>query len=182
MDSGSSCGAITGHAKPITSVSVRHQRPFRAISGSDDNSVLLHTAVPFKYESMISTHTRFVRDVAYSPDGEVFVSVGSDGKMFLYDGKTGETKGEFERGEATSSLVSKIDALCAILMGRWHAPGTRTLQRSPQPALMESSLFVSVPTWLVLTCRGCCYPEICSNIHRRFRCPVATEWRRFRQR
>ena len=106
MESGSSCGEIAGHAKAITALSVRHQRPFRAVSGSDDNSVVLHTAVPFKYDKMISTHNRFVRDVAYSPDGEMFASVASDGKMFLYEGKGGEVKGEVDRGGATSSLVS----------------------------------------------------------------------------
>ena len=42
---------------------------------------------------MMSTHTRFVRDVAFSPNGDLFASVGSDGKLFFYDGKTGEVKG-----------------------------------------------------------------------------------------
>lgn len=84
---------------------MRHQRPFRAVSGSDDNSVVLHTAVPFKYDKMISTHNRFVRDVAFSPNGDLFASVASDGKLFFYDGKTGDLKSEAERSE-TSSLVS----------------------------------------------------------------------------
>lgn len=107
MDSGSSCGEISGHAKTVNAVSVRHQRPFKAISGSDDNTVILHTAVPFKYDKMISNHTRFVRDVAYSPSGDVFVSVGSDGKMFLYDGKTGELRSEVDRNGGTGTLVCK---------------------------------------------------------------------------
>ncbi|WWC68604.1 uncharacterized protein I206_102534 [Kwoniella pini CBS 10737] len=94
MDSGSSCGEITGHSKPINSLSIRHQRPFKAISGSDDNSIIFHSAVPFKYDKMINTHTRFVRDVAFSPDGELFASVASDGKLFFYEGKTGDVKGE----------------------------------------------------------------------------------------
>ncbi|WWD16495.1 hypothetical protein CI109_100921 [Kwoniella shandongensis] len=105
MDSGSSCGEIAGHAKPITALSVRHQRPFRAVSGSDDNSLILHTAVPFKYDKMINTHNRFVRDVAFSPNGELFASVASDGNLFFYEGKTGEVKGQVER-EATSSLMA----------------------------------------------------------------------------
>ena len=110
-DSGSTCGEITGHAKPITSIDVRHQRPFKAISGSDDNTVILHSGVPFKYEKTLTQHTRFVQDVRYSPDGEAFVSVGSDGKMFVYEGKTGEIKGEVDRAGSTSSLVSSIHRL-----------------------------------------------------------------------
>ncbi|WVR03821.1 hypothetical protein IAU60_000817 [Kwoniella sp. DSM 27419] len=106
MDSGSSCGEIVGHAKPITALSVRHQRPFRAVSGSDDNSLILHTAVPFKYDKMINTHNRFVRDVAYSPNGELFASVASDGKLFFYEGKSGEVKGEVDRNGATGSLMA----------------------------------------------------------------------------
>lgn len=52
----------------------------------------------------ISTHTRFVRDVAYSPNGDTFASVGSDGKLFLYEGKEGEIKGEVDvhQGSAVS--------------------------------------------------------------------------------
>jgi WD40 repeat protein len=86
-------------------VSVRHQRPFRAVSGSDDNSVNFHTAVPFKYDKMISTHTRFVRDVAFSPNGELFASAASDGKLFFYEGKTGDVKGEADRAESSSLMA-----------------------------------------------------------------------------
>ena len=32
-------------------------------------------------------------DVSFSPDGKTLVSVGADAKIFLYDGKTGESKG-----------------------------------------------------------------------------------------
>ena len=105
MDSGSTCGEITGHAKAITSLDVRHQRPFRAISGSDDNTVVLHTGVPFKYEKMISQHQRFVQDVRYSSDGELFASVGTDGKLFIYGGKDGEVKGEVKRDSASSLMA-----------------------------------------------------------------------------
>lgn len=168
MDSGSSCGAITGHAKPITSVSVRHHRPFRAISGSDDNSVILHTAVPFKYEKMISTHSRFVRDVAYSPDGEVFVSVGSDGKMFVYDGMTGETKGEFERGGATSSLVCSAIRKTPSLMidGLFLEPG---LVKDCYGRRRWRRCYLYVDSGgTALTDRGRCHSKVCSDIHCRF--------------
>ncbi|KAL0578997.1 WD40 repeat-like protein [Marasmius crinis-equi] len=42
----------------------------------------------------IRTHTKFVQDVQYSPSGDVFASVGSDYKIFVYDGKTGDTLAE----------------------------------------------------------------------------------------
>lgn len=146
MDSGSSCGEISGHAKSITSLAVRHQRPFRAISGSDDSSVVLHTAVPFKYDKMISTHSRFVRDVAYSPNGEMFASVGSDGKLFVYEGKAGEVKGEADRGGATSTLVSPVktsERTAEHCCCRWRAPGVLIRPRSRRPVRTASCQSVS---------------------------------------
>lgn len=136
MDSGSSCGEITGHSKvsyksdcacraysqPITSLSVRHQRPFRAVSGSDDTSVCLHTAVPFKYDKIFNHHTRFVRDVQYAPNGDLFASVASDGKLFFYDGKTGEKKAEAARPE-TSSLMAASWALDSAQIATAGADG-----------------------------------------------------------
>ncbi|KAG8882996.1 WD40 repeat-like protein [Tulasnella sp. 331] len=95
VDTGSGAGEISGHSKVINAVAVRHHRPFRAVTASDDASIILHTGVPFKYEKTIKTHTRFVQDVQYAHDGEHFVSVGADAKAFIYDGKTGDTVAEF---------------------------------------------------------------------------------------
>jgi WD repeat-containing protein 1 (actin-interacting protein 1) len=41
-----------------------------------------------------------VYGVAFSPDGSQLVSVGGDRKILLYDGKTGEIKGQLGEGEA----------------------------------------------------------------------------------
>ncbi|KLO12889.1 WD40 repeat-like protein [Schizopora paradoxa] len=95
FDTGTTNGVISGHSKSINAVSIRHQRPFRAVTASDDFTIVFHSGVPFKFEKLIKTHTKFVQDVQYSPNGDHFVSVGSDSKVFLYDGKTGETIGEF---------------------------------------------------------------------------------------
>ncbi|KAJ7204799.1 WD40 repeat-like protein [Mycena pura] len=95
MDSGSSTGEISGHAKAINAVSIRHQRPFRAATSGDDGSIVFHQGAPYKYDKTIRTHTKFVQDVRYAPSGDHFASVGSDSKVFLYDGKIGETISEF---------------------------------------------------------------------------------------
>ena len=65
----------------------------------------LHTAVPFKYDKLLSRHSRFVRDVKYSPNGDLFASVASDGKLILYDGTSGDLKLETGR-EGGSSLMA----------------------------------------------------------------------------
>jgi WD40 repeat protein len=120
----------------INAVSIRQQRPYRAVTASDDCSIVFFTGVPFKSDKVrlfspsnsvlisrrseeyyaddsnlgvqvIRTHTRFVQDVRYSPNGDHFVSVGSDGKMFLYDGKEGSTVGEVEASRGSVVSLSK---------------------------------------------------------------------------
>ena len=81
----------------INSVSIRSSRPFRAATGSDDQSVVFMHGPPFKFnKSMKDHHTNFVQGVAFSPDGERLVSVGSDRKIFLWDGKTGDLVSQVE--------------------------------------------------------------------------------------
>ncbi|KAI0036110.1 WD40 repeat-like protein [Vararia minispora EC-137] len=94
FDTGTSTGEIIGHSKAINAVSIRHQRPFRAATAADDNLIVFHQGAPYKYVKTISTHTKFVQDVRYSATGDHFASVGSDGKIFIYDGKEGETLSE----------------------------------------------------------------------------------------
>ncbi|KAF5379228.1 hypothetical protein D9615_005866 [Tricholomella constricta] len=106
MDSGSSTGEISGHSKAINAVSIRHQRPFRAATAADDGLIVFHQGVPFKYDKTIKTHTKFVQDIQFAPSGDHFVSVGSDAKIFLYDGKTGDTIGEFIASPHTGSIMA----------------------------------------------------------------------------
>ncbi|CAK5280612.1 unnamed protein product [Mycena citricolor] len=106
MDSGSSTGEIAGHSKAINAVAIRHQRPFRAVTAGDDANIIFHQGVPFKYDKTIRTHTKFVQDVRYSPSGDHFASVGSDYKVFLYDGKTGDTIAEFTDSPHKGSVMA----------------------------------------------------------------------------
>ncbi|KAF7722001.1 hypothetical protein EC973_003784 [Apophysomyces ossiformis] len=96
FDTLSSVGEISGHTKVVNSVSIRQKRPFRAVTASDDMTVSFYHGVPFKFQKNIQDHTRFVNDVAFSPNGDLFVSVGADGKIFLYDGSTGDKVHELE--------------------------------------------------------------------------------------
>ncbi|KIM46699.1 hypothetical protein M413DRAFT_440287 [Hebeloma cylindrosporum] len=106
MDTGSSTGEILGHSKAINAVSIRHQRPFRAATAGDDALIIFHTGAPYKYEKTIKTHTKFVQDVQYAPSGDQFASVGSDSKIFLYDGKTGDTLAEFTDSPHKGSIMA----------------------------------------------------------------------------
>ncbi|KAL9710209.1 WD40 repeat-like protein [Leucoagaricus gongylophorus] len=94
IDTGTSTGEISGHSKSINAVSIRQSRPCRAATAADDCAIIFHQGPPFKFDKLIKTHTKFVQDLEFSPSGDLFASVGSDLKIFLYNGKTGETVAE----------------------------------------------------------------------------------------
>ncbi|EGO03741.1 hypothetical protein SERLA73DRAFT_175361 [Serpula lacrymans var. lacrymans S7.3] len=106
MDTGTTSGEISGHSKAINAVSIRHQRPFRAATAADDSLIVFHQGAPYKYDKTIKTHTKYVQDVRYAPSGDHFASVGSDFKIFLYDGKTGDTVAEITGDGHKGSIMA----------------------------------------------------------------------------
>lgn len=95
-ETGTSVGEIGGHSNLINSCDFRPTRPFRIITGSEDNSVGIYEGPPFKFKLTLNDHTRFVQSVRFSPNGELFASGGFDGKMFLYKGNDYSKVGEFD--------------------------------------------------------------------------------------
>ena len=53
-----------------------------------------------------------MQDVRFSPKGENLASVGSDAKIYIYDGVLGDTKKEITSDSHTGSIVSTSSALC----------------------------------------------------------------------
>ncbi|GAA5838257.1 hypothetical protein JCM11251_003444 [Rhodosporidiobolus azoricus] len=100
LDTGSSIGEVSGHSKVVNAVAMKANRPFRAVTGSDDFSVCVLNGVPFKFASQSRRHTRFVQSLDYAPSGALFVSSGNDGQVHLYDGTSGEEKGSLVDGSA----------------------------------------------------------------------------------
>ncbi|KAI9826194.1 MAG: WD40 repeat-like protein [Phylliscum demangeonii] len=106
-DSGNTVGEISGHSGPVNSVTIRQHRPLRAATGSDDGTVVFYHGAPFKFNtSLREQHQNFVHGVAFSPDGASLVSVGADKKIWLYDGKTGEARGQVGPGEHKGSIFA----------------------------------------------------------------------------
>jgi WD repeat-containing protein 1 (actin-interacting protein 1) len=104
-DSGNSVGEISGHSSQINCVSIRQQRPLRAATGSDDTSLCFFHGAPFKFNtSLRGKHDRFVYGTQFSPDGRLLVSVGSDRRVWLYDGKTGEAVKQIGEGAHKGSI------------------------------------------------------------------------------
>ncbi|GJJ68478.1 hypothetical protein EMPS_00824 [Entomortierella parvispora] len=121
-DTGSSCGELMGHSKVVNTVAIRQTRPFRAVTGGDDNSLVFSNGVPFVYNKTIQDHTRFVQEVKFSNNGDMFASVGADGKIFLYDAKTGDKIKELSAAE--NGHTGGIFALS------WSPDSTRILTSS----------------------------------------------------
>ncbi|KAH9391462.1 WD repeat-containing protein 1 [Tyrophagus putrescentiae] len=115
METGTSVGEIAGHSKTINSVDFRPCRPFRIVTGSEDNFVQLYEGPPFN---------RFVQSVRYSPDGALFATAGFDGKMFLYNANDYSKVGEFGEGGKANAHGGGIYAVA------WSPDGKQLLSAS----------------------------------------------------
>lgn len=86
-------------------MSIRQQRPLRAATGSDDTSLCFFHGAPFKFNTSIrGKHDKYIYGTQFSPDGGAIVSVGSDRRIWLYDGKTGEAVKQVGEGEHKGSI------------------------------------------------------------------------------
>jgi WD40 repeat protein len=56
-------------------------RPYRLVTGSEDQLVNFYTGPPFKLEDVKRGHTRYPNQVAFAKDGSSFISVGADKKV-----------------------------------------------------------------------------------------------------
>eukprot|EP00163_Fabomonas_tropica_P014165 TRINITY_DN2585_c1_g1_i6.p1 TRINITY_DN2585_c1_g1~~TRINITY_DN2585_c1_g1_i6.p1 ORF type:complete len:528 (-),score=175.77 TRINITY_DN2585_c1_g1_i6:386-1969(-) len=108
VDTGTSVGEIGGHQKAINSCDFKPSRPFRVVTCGEDNLVGLHEGPPFKFKQSMKDHTRFANCIRYSPNGEKFISVGSDMKAFIFEGKTGEKVGELKSGDGHKGSIYSI--------------------------------------------------------------------------
>ena len=110
-DMGTSNGDITGQSRPVNSCDFRPARPFRIITGSEDNTVAFYEGPPFKFKGTKTDHARYCQSVRYSPDGNFWASAGFDGKIFLYEGKDSELIGEVQESGGKNAHAGGVYAL-----------------------------------------------------------------------
>ncbi|CAG2103275.1 unnamed protein product [Medioppia subpectinata] len=120
METGTSVGEIAGHSKTINSCDFRPGRPFRIITGSEDNFIGIYEGPPFKFKTQLEDHSRFVQSVRFSPNGEQFASAGFDGKLFLYKTNDYSKVGEF-------GSPAHAGGIYAV---QWSPDGTQVLSAS----------------------------------------------------
>ncbi|KAJ2551492.1 WD40 repeat-like protein [Coemansia sp. RSA 1933] len=110
-DTGNTAGLVSGHSRVINACTMRQRRPFRAVTCSDDATCVFYHGAPYKYAALLAEHAGFVQDVKYAPSDDHFVSVGSDKKIMLYDGKTGELMRQVAAGSPGDAHTGSIYAV-----------------------------------------------------------------------
>ncbi|XP_045189751.1 WD repeat-containing protein 1-like [Mercenaria mercenaria] len=108
-DMGTTLGEISGQEKVVNSVDYRPVRPFRIVTGSDDQKSMVFEGPKFKYMKTNGESTNFVNCVRYHPKGEVFITGGSDGKALIYEGKTSEYIGALGGDKAHKGGIYALD-------------------------------------------------------------------------
>jgi WD40 repeat protein len=93
VNSGATVGDIGGHSGRVQSVDFKPSRPFRAITGSEDQKTNFYAGPPFKFGHSTEIHTGNVNCVRYNHKGSLYCTIGSDKQGFLFDGKEGKQVG-----------------------------------------------------------------------------------------
>ncbi|GAU24290.1 hypothetical protein TSUD_48790 [Trifolium subterraneum] len=107
-DSGSTVGDFDGHSRRVLSCAFKPTRPFRIVTCGEDFLANFYEGPPFKFSMSIRDHTNFINCVRYSPDGSKFVTVSSDRKGIIYDGKTGNKLGEFSEEDGHKGSIYAV--------------------------------------------------------------------------
>ncbi|PON63683.1 Guanine nucleotide-binding protein, beta subunit [Trema orientale] len=120
-DSGTNVGEFDGHSRRVLSCAFKPTRPFRIVTCGEDFLVNFYEGPPFKFKQSHRDHSNFVNCVRYSPDGSKFISVSSDKKGILYDGKTGEKIGELSSEDGHKGTIYAVS---------WSPDGKQVLTAS----------------------------------------------------
>lgn len=124
VDTGSTVGSLTGHSGNVLAVDYKPTRPYRVASGGEDNTAMFFEGPPFKFVSTFKGHTNYVSCVRFAPDGNTYFTTSNDGKVFLFDGKTGEKKAELKQGKKATKHMG------TIYSGSWSKDSKQILTAS----------------------------------------------------
>ncbi|KAK9115939.1 hypothetical protein Sjap_014886 [Stephania japonica] len=107
-DSGTNVGEFDGHSRRVLSCDFKPTRPFRIVTCGEDFLVNFYEGPPFKFKLSHRDHANFVNCIRFSPDGSKFISVSSDKKGIIYDGKTGEKIGELSSEDGHKGSIYAV--------------------------------------------------------------------------
>ncbi|KAJ0048457.1 hypothetical protein Pint_17007 [Pistacia integerrima] len=107
-DSGTNVGEFDGHSRRVLSCAFKPTRPFRIVTCGEDFLVNFYEGPPFKFKLSHRDHSNFVNCVRFSPDGSKFISVSSDKKGIIFDGKTGGKIGELSSEDGHKGSIYAV--------------------------------------------------------------------------
>ncbi|XP_071724705.1 actin-interacting protein 1-2 [Rutidosis leptorrhynchoides] len=107
-DSGTNVGEFDGHSRRVLSCAFKPTRPFRIVTCGEDYLVNFYEGPPFKFKLSHRHHSNFVNCVRFSPDGSKFISVSSDKKGIIFEGKTGEKIGELSSEDGHKGSIYAV--------------------------------------------------------------------------
>lgn len=94
-DSSNAIGQITNNSKKLLSVAFKPSRPFKIATVSEEKQMCFYEGPPFKFVKSDRTHTNYPNCVRFNPEGSLFATCGSDRKIVIYDGTSGDKVKEF---------------------------------------------------------------------------------------
>lgn len=107
-DSGTNVGEFDGHSRRVLSCAFKPTRPFRIVTCGEDFLVNFYEGPPFRFKQSHRDHSNFVNCVRFSPDGSKFITVGSDKKGIIFDGKSAEKIGELSSEDGHKGSIYAI--------------------------------------------------------------------------
>lgn len=107
-DSGTNVGEFDGHSRRVLSCAFKPTRPFRIVTCGEDYLVNFYEGPPFKFKLSLRDHSNFANCVRFSPDGSKFISVSSDKKGMLFEGKTGQKIGELSSEDGHKGSIYAV--------------------------------------------------------------------------
>jgi WD40 repeat protein len=90
VDTGSDTGDVSAITHNLISCSFRPEKPYKLAVGGEEFAVKFYEGPPYKFCSSQKSHTNYINQLKYSPDGKKLISVSSDRKIVMYDGMSFE--------------------------------------------------------------------------------------------
>jgi WD40 repeat protein len=94
------------HKAAITSIIILKNL---IISGGTDNQILIYDRITNKILHVLNKHSHHVLDLALHPDDTTLASSGADGKIVIWDIKTGEARNEIITDSWIRGVAFKTD-------------------------------------------------------------------------
>lgn len=102
---------LLNHNRNILTAAFKNTKPYRMITGSEDNSIIISEGPPFRYLSTKKEHSNFVTCIKFSPDYTQYATVGFDKKINIWDAAENQILFSFDTSTPNMHTASIIYAV-----------------------------------------------------------------------